>query len=149
MTDISEDRFQGLAASKRMFFGDHQSWYNKFKRVLMAMDGANWRNRALFIKTVKALAKKNCMGATDKHVRKLSVFWESFNRSCVTIRPMILDPSNLGVFATRTITAGTVVNGPSGRITVKSTCVNSLWKTDKPILKKTIGINLDTDFLTL
>ena len=89
MSDLHEDRFHGLVVSKRMFFGVHQSWYNKFKCVLKVMGAVNWRNRTLFIKTVKDLAKKNRRGDVDLHVRSLSIFWKSFNGSDVTIRPLI------------------------------------------------------------
>ena len=149
MSDLHEDRFHGLVVCKRMYFGTHQSWYNKFKRVLKVMDGSNWRDHTLFINTVKHLAKKNWTGGVDLHVRSLSIFWKSFNGSDVTIRPLILDPSNLGVFATCKIKNGAVVKGLSGKVTVKSTCEDSGWKSDKSTLEKIVRFKPNPDLLTL
>jgi hypothetical protein len=125
MDDTEIDQFQNLNVQQTTRAMAPQTYYNKFKRIIMLEN--QWRDESLFKKAVIRLAKKQWAATpASELVFHLKKFHKTFSMGNITIRPLINYPTHIGVYATKNIKLNETIVGLDGLITVTASCLDSM-----------------------
>lgn len=120
------DHFQNLHIQITNQAMAPQTYYNKFKRIIMLE--TQWRDDTLFNQAVRRLAKKHWAATpVKKLVFQLKKFQKAFSKGNITIRPLINYPSHIGVYATKNIQLNETIVGLEGLIAVNQLVWIQWW----------------------